>query len=152
MTPRKAKRTERKHPPIEKLIQDKNLQVEVEKLTIALGLARECAKDDAATISGLREQIKTLVEVHKREMESDDLQFGKQRERLIRLTEIKNSMSHFIQTYWEISEGTTAIELDGTMWMKFHHAENADHWVNNLEADIAALEVDTALPKPEGAK
>ena len=56
VTPRKAKRTERKHPLIEKLIQDKSLQVEVENLTIALGLARECAKDDAAALSRVQKE------------------------------------------------------------------------------------------------
>ncbi len=45
----KRKPKARNHPLIEKLIRDKGLQAEVENLTIALGLARECAKDDAAT-------------------------------------------------------------------------------------------------------
>lgn len=87
------------------------------------------------------------------QIEVGDALLDKQRERLIRLTEIKKlaeSLIGVIGGSWHMSGGE-AFELDGTKWIRHREAARVSTSAHQLLTAIAALEVDTAIPQ-KGAR
>ena len=101
------------------------------------GAQSNCQALDA--IDGLRHQV-----------EVGDALLDKQRERLIRLTEMKNKAQSFINVFRTVGMDLyVTCELDGTQWTKVYNITNAVLALAPLERSIAALEVDTAIPQKE---
>ena len=98
-------------------------------------------------------QYQARISVLLGQIEVGDDMIAQQRELLIRLTEIKNNAQDLIAAFrslWHGSKFTT--ELGGTVWLRVHGITAVEKIGQGLSYKIAALEVDSALPKPEGAK
>ena len=100
------------------------------------GAQSNCQALDA--IDGLRHQI-----------EVGDALLDKQRERLIRLTEIKNRADCLVQWINGMERRPNAFELSGTAWFKFRYFDYFLSVARLLEHAIAALEVDSFVPQKE---
>jgi hypothetical protein len=89
------------------------------------------------------------------QIEVGDALLDKQRERLIRLTEIKNlgeELTKAIRGVWiKNVDACQTYELDGTAWVKGHGFSSVILARKHYENAIAALEVDTAIPQ-KGAR
>ena len=84
------------------------------------------------------------------QIEVGDALLDKQRERLIRLTEMKNKAQSFINVFRTVGMDLyVTCELDGTQWTKVYNITNAVLALAPLERSIAALEVDTAIPQKD---
>ena len=96
-----------------------------------------------------RESEKTIADL-RGQIEVGDALLDKQRERLIRLTEMKNKAQSFINVFRTVGMDLyVTCELDGTQWTKVYNITNAVLALAPLERSIAALEVDTAIPQKE---
>jgi len=85
------------------------------------------------------------------QIEVGDALLDKQRERLIRLTEIKNTASELVNAFLVAPRLGTTFELNGRGWMLLESAGRAFSSSQELSKQIAALEVDTAVPQ-KGAR
>jgi hypothetical protein len=101
-------------------------------------------------LANVRKLWNLNVESLRRDAEADELMLAKQRERLIRLTEIVNGAKLLLAHTGGLSKtrGTTD-ELDGTKWVKLHGVFKLITAEADLNKKIAALEVDTEIP-PKG--
>ena len=81
-----------------------------------------------------------------------DALLDKQRERLIRLTEIKNRAQDLVsRVYLARRDKTVTFELGGTAWVKWFGLMDVVSAAETVALRIAALEVDTAVPQ-KGAR
>ena len=88
------------------------------------------------------------------QIEVGDALLDKQRERLIRLTEIKNlagALTAALVCTLHPTSGGIAYELNGTLWSKYTNFIPVIGAHSMLSERIAALEVDTAIPQ-KGAR
>ena len=79
--------------------------------------------------------------------DADELMLAKQRDRLIRLTEIKNwvgALTGLLSASWNDSKFFTS-ELGGTVWIKSHNMVSVRFATSHVEHLLATLETDTAL-------
>jgi hypothetical protein len=84
------------------------------------------------------------------QIEVGDALLDKQRERLIRLTEIKNlagALTAALVCTLHPTSGGIAYELNGTLWSKYTNFIPVIGAHSMLSGKIAALEVDTAIPQ-----
>ena len=101
-----------------------------------------------SVVSAANRELAEWAERLKRHRNDDELMLAKQRERLIRLTEIKNwatSMVALMETMWQ-SRGNVSIELGGTVWIKEHNILAVCSAGIHLGQLLSALEVDGFLP------
>lgn len=93
-----------------------------------------------------REANRAMISQLRKEQEADDRSMGAQRERLIRLTEIVSAARDLVSAmdlspYWN-----DATDLRGKRWVLVGDLQPSYLAKNLLSHELAALEVDTALP------
>jgi hypothetical protein len=82
------------------------------------------------------------------QIEVGDQLLAAQRERLIRLTTIKNVAQELANRMRALrNENTPTFELHGLAWLKIVDVKQAATAIEQLENCIASLEVDTALSR-----
>ena len=131
MTPRKAKRTERKHPLIEKLIQDKSLQKAYDDLHIESARKIQAAESDLSQSQKERDEQRARL--------TQCVKYWYDEAKLIRAD--RDELSLFMSDC-QLVLATGADMLCGTKYIQ----------AAGLQEAFKRYADRTALPKPEGAK